>query len=707
VEGEYLGMTAFAWYYNGAPDPFDDPEIPAEAYWYMNGYAGDGTPYTDHEGNETIFPFAGDPVSGTGHLDGEVVQPGDRRFLMSSGPFTLAPGDTQIVVGAKIIAPGINATNAVAALRFFDGFAQNAYDNDFVLPSAPTPQVEAIMLDEEIVLTWQEGYEEIESYDFSGYTFQGYNIYQGESVSGPWTRLATFDIIDDYGIIFDNTFDPETGLVLEKPVQWGANTGMQRWYVIDEDVINQAPLSNYRRYYLAVTSYALAEDPAIAPRTVESPKTALAINDSLDYLIPQERFEDDVIGMVGDTLEVTHTAGGSDGIITPLVIDPTEVTGDNYEVSFFELEEETAWKLTNTSTGQVVLDNQLNQTNDQDYMIADGLFVKVAGPPLGMNDWDYSDTRWFSWVNWGGSGFGGAVGVGIEFFYSTLSAADYKTVEIRFSKTEADWTNCKVFRRDMGYAVQPGLGTFPGSAWDVDSDPARRLNICFVEYDDPGVKPANMTWDPSDADDGGREYLFIMNSDYDAVTAGGYDDVNFGPEADVLWAYWPRLRGSTHPLLETEGTWTLIPNYVNTTQDIFSFTAPDAPATGASVEQVNLEKIKAVPNPYFGFNPQERIATDRFVTFTHLPTDGVTIRVFTLDGTLVKIIDDDERELQGTLGTPVAYWYLRNQGSDMTNPQSGVPVASGMYLAHVEVEGVGDKIIKMAVFMPEERLDFF
>ena len=30
-----------------------------------------------------------------------------------------------------------------------------------------------------------------------------------------------------------------------------------------------------------------------------------------------------------------------------------------------------------------------------------------------------------------------------------------------------------------------------------------------------------------------------------------------------------------------------------------------------------------------------------------------------------------------------------------------------MYIAHIEVDGVGDKILKIAVFMPEERLEFF
>jgi hypothetical protein len=701
VEGEYLSMTAFAWYYNGAPDPFDDPEIGSEAYWFMNGYAGDGTPYTDHEGNPTQFAFAGDPVAGTGHLDGEEVGPGDRRFLMSSGPFTLAPGDTQYVLGAKIIAPGTNNISAVAALRFFDGFAQNAYDNNFVLPSPPGPEVEVTSLDQEIVLTWQDGCEDVEAYDFSGYKFQGYNVYQGASAAGPWTRLETFDIVDDYGIIFDKTFDAETGLVLDKPVAWGTNSGIQRYLTIDNDVLTQTPLDNYRRYYFVVTTYAFNEDPAVAPRIVESALDAITI-------FPQEKFEQEPVGIVGDTVQVSHDAGGSDGIITPIVIDPLAVTGDDYKITFLitqvvddhgDTVDATAWRLTNTTTNTVLLDDQLNQTNDEDYQVVEGLLVKVAGPPLAMNDWDYSDTRWFSWVNAGMSGFGGAVGLGVEFFGSTLTAADYKTVEIRFSSTEQ--TNCKVYRRDLGYAVQPGLGTFPGSAWDVDADPARRLNICFVEYDDPGVvKPANMIWDPSDADDGGREYLFIMNSDYDAVTAGGYgdDDPMWGPGADVLWAYWPRLR-PPHPYLETEGTWTLIPNYVNSTSDVFSFTAPDAPTTGDDVEKANLDKINVVPNPYFAFNPQERLGTERFVTFTHLPNSGVTIRIFTLDGTLVRIIDDDARAEQETIDTPMAEWDLRNEGN--------VPVASGMYIAFIEVDGVGEKILKLAVFMPEERLEFF
>jgi hypothetical protein len=751
VEGEYLGMSAFAWYYNGAPDPFDDPEIPSEAYWFMNGYAGDGTPYTDNEGNPTIFPFAGDPVAGTGDLDGVVQQPGDRRFLMSSGPFTLAPGDTQIVVGAKIIAPGVSNTNAVAALRFFDSFAQVAYDNDFVLPSAPEPKVEASMLDKEIVLNWQEDFEEVESYDFSGYTFQGYNVYQGASVSGPWTRLATFDIVDDYGIIFDNTFDAESGLVLEKPVQWGNNTGIQRYFVIDEDVVNQEPLSNYRRYYFAVTSYALAEDPAIAPRTVESPKTTLAINDSLEYIFAQEKFDTTPNAEVGDELDVAHAGEPmSDGIVTITVLDPLALTGHQYEVTFFEetVDEETEifWKLTDTNTGVDVVPRWANQEDDQDYPIVDGMLVKVTGPPPGIKDiieiangdgplvdqpgWpdDLADdvgepyggndvwhsgsasTEEYRWYVSAGGGDGG-----IDRMARSIAFANAHDFEMRF--TEAGGIFLWAYDDDSWAEV-------PIEMWDVGiatfDDPSDDIRMLTVGYSGDDVPGGWGDWSYADAAYAypATDWTYARRPDNEL---GSYDefvqDVTSG-ELDYIW--WDNstevlARITICSLADDPGPEAIPPtgtvirwytNKPNSAADEFTFTSP-APTAGAAVETASLDKINVVPNPYFGFNPQERIATDRFVTFTHLPGEGVTIRIFTLDGTLVKIIDDDERELQGTLGTPLAYWYLRNQGSDMSNPQSGVPVASGMYIAHVEVKGVGDKILKMAVFMPEERLDFF
>ena len=159
--------------------------------------------------------------------------------------------------------------------------------------------------------------------------------------------------------------------------------------------------------------------------------------------------------------------------------------------------------------------------------------------------WEWEpEPRWLS-----------GVGVGLDFganiFGSTLADTEYVEVELRFSATQT--TYCQTYRRDLGYLAS-GVGTFPGTAWDI-SNPSnpRRLNICFVE--DDNEKLANRRWDPDESSLGGREYLFIMASDFDS-TGLTYDDDNYGPGADNLYGWWPRLE-TGHTLLENEATLTI------------------------------------------------------------------------------------------------------------------------------------------------------
>ena len=74
--------------------------------------------------------FSGDPVNGSGYLDSNS---GDRYIYMSAGPFTLAAGDSQDVIGVKIVAAGGNNIMSVAALRLFASHAKQLYWNNFKL----------------------------------------------------------------------------------------------------------------------------------------------------------------------------------------------------------------------------------------------------------------------------------------------------------------------------------------------------------------------------------------------------------------------------------------------------------------------------------------------------------------------------------------------------------------------------------------------
>jgi hypothetical protein len=103
----------------------------------------------------------------------------------------------------------------------------------------------------------------------------------------------------------------------------------------------------------------------------------------------------------------------------------------------------------------------------------------------------------------------------------------------------------------------------------------------------------------------------------------------------------------------------------------------------------NLDKISVFPNPYFGANSLERDKYQRFVRFTNLPTN-VTIRIFSLSGVFIAKLEKDNSD-------QYLDWNLRNQ--------DGLPIASGMYLAYLDMPGIGTKVMKLAVIMEQQYID--
>ena len=118
-----LGLSSFGYFEAGGiysdPGPYGDTEAAREFYNLMRGFTpiddlDNPTPWLDENGNETKFPFSGDPVTGAGHIDSG---PSDRRMVMNMGPFTLNVGDTVefvLAIGGGI---GQNNINSITELR--------------------------------------------------------------------------------------------------------------------------------------------------------------------------------------------------------------------------------------------------------------------------------------------------------------------------------------------------------------------------------------------------------------------------------------------------------------------------------------------------------------------------------------------------------------------------------------------------------------
>jgi hypothetical protein len=148
---ENLAASAFAFYINGDTEYSDptlgSPDGAVAMYKFLRGTGTSGRPFFDPVRNvSTAFPLSGNPVLGTNWIDGTVHKPGDRRMLLSTGPITLAPGDTQEVVYAFLVADSADGTTALGRL-FEDADSIRTFHTRLVTTTtAPPPNPTRIAL---------------------------------------------------------------------------------------------------------------------------------------------------------------------------------------------------------------------------------------------------------------------------------------------------------------------------------------------------------------------------------------------------------------------------------------------------------------------------------------------------------------------------------------------------------------------------------
>lgn len=123
--------------------------------------------------------------------------PGDRRFLMSTGPFNMAPGDTaRVVIGIMFAYGKGNVTTGqpadMANLLAIDTFAQKVYDQNFLAPVPPEPaNVTWKGINNGVELRWDERSERSVDRQERGLDFAGYTIKRGRRTVGSPTADST------------------------------------------------------------------------------------------------------------------------------------------------------------------------------------------------------------------------------------------------------------------------------------------------------------------------------------------------------------------------------------------------------------------------------------------------------------------------------------------------------------------------------------
>lgn len=308
---ERFGMRKFIYYnrgdmaiegVNGEPDNQFDYYNYLKGIW-QNGsemvYGGNGiSDGTAGQKADFMFPGTSD-VLGFG-TDGNVqpdwtevtagVQPGDRRFMQSAGPFTLNAGDVNNITVGVVYgrASSGGALASVQAMKVADKKAQQLFDNCFQILEGPdAPDLTIKEYDKELIIyisnpessnnniKFNEDYVKVDpkaadeglTERQKSYIFQGYKVYQlkydGVSIAdvdNPELARLIFqcDIKDTITKLINYTLDPDMKLPVPDLMIEGVNEGIKHTIRVTRDQFAQGNnlLVNHKTYHYVAVAYA-------------------------------------------------------------------------------------------------------------------------------------------------------------------------------------------------------------------------------------------------------------------------------------------------------------------------------------------------------------------------------------------------------------------------------------------------------------------
>ncbi len=620
-------LSSVVEYLNGFSPRYNDPDNHVQVRNFMLGLERDGQPVDpcnfpigEVRGGvpcdeiDARFWFSGDPVTNVGWIG---TQPWDVRMMANTGPFILwkdTPENREAgrlvekeIVAAYVVGRGTSNINSITVARQINDISQEIFDNNF--PSPPSPpliEYETRTGPDFIDLTWKtashmsyRGLDEVLEFDrrVQGFYVTAFrtNTKAGTVAGEPNAiELANYSVANG---IEDIYFTAANGGIdlrreaasperrLDSLTYSDPDQGRIRM-TINKDPFTGGPLIKGKEYYFAITQYTLNHKSIVnrASGNYGDPGDCLEIGvayEEFDLLKPtQDRhrfhtsivvvtFGDDIYSPAISPNSGIRLSGASDGDVRYLVVDPVQLTGNDYSVEFFRDQAlppgqiyRPFWKLSNSTTGQVLIDSSKVynfDTTSYAGRTTEGFLLKVkpAIPSFNASRNFYAplENRWFAPFN--PATLSGVYYVGTDmeqarslaFFptnarSSAIGADNIRRVEIRFGTpskayrylngflgaTPIPQGNSYVYAEAVTTADTVGkgpLGKFgegfvdvPFSAWVVDEKYGEEYQLAtgFVERRGSGgtwLGNPDGNWDPDTSLVRSREVIIIFDSPYD------------------------------------------------------------------------------------------------------------------------------------------------------------------------------------------------
>lgn len=657
---------------------------------------------------------------------------GDNIFCFSTGPMRLKKGESQRFSMAIIMGENRDdlILNAVTSSRILEA------DYRFAQPPAK-PIVKAVAEDGKVRLYWDAKSEESIDPLTTTKDFEGYKIYRSRNfnfsdvytitdangvpflgqalVDDNTGKKAQFDLIDDYSGLAQREYDG-------RGVKYylGANTGLQHEYV-------DSTVQNGITYYYAVVAYDHGS-PELPPTETQSviqqdPLTGKLIFDVNTVEVTPGPVSKGMtppdVGLAGTPTSINSDATGQ---ITVKVLEDLAVTDKLYEIHFedaltYNVLDSTGIEATFKSKDTVLVNlpnKELEEGSLQVYDASNNLVDpskyivnlhsgQIAGKKPGdfatgnmykvyyryfpvyqsklLNNEDANPTfdglRVFIQndelnLDLENSKFlhNSDVNVLDTIYYPpTTSIPSLRTkisADWEFRWKDTDTLNYGRWRDSVSVKCLNGTFSMPFEVFNVT---ANDTALFFI--DETGSKKRNnKQWD------WGEGIILLGEGSTTTLNYKASYEVKFSLDTNAAIQKLPKS-GDIY-LVKTRKPFE--------TNDTYTFETKKGTIKNDLIKQ-SINDIYVVPNPYVAYSMSEnpgRTFTkrgDREIQFRNLP-QKCTIRIYTITGELVDIVEKDDF-------TSMASWDLLSS--------EGMRIAYGVYIYHVDIPGVGEKIGKFAV----------
>ncbi len=559
---------------------------------------------------------------------------------------------------------------------------QQIYNANYRFAKPPEkPIVKAVAGDRRVTLYWDDRAEKTFDAFYQRVNFEGYRVYrstepnflENKVVTDAFGKatyrkpIAQFDLIN--GVTGLHPIDVNGALFY-----LGDDTGLRHSFI-------DTTVQNGQTYYYAVVAYDrgfttttiegqfLGIPPTETTSTIKREITGELLTDINTAVVTPRA---PAAGYIAPEISDYHASGPATGSVSISILDPDSLRENHtYRMEFenfspFNDDPSPSYRLIDYSLRDTLIPLTPLAGTEIQTPVIHGFSVNVKNDPAVIID--ASRTGWVK----GESNLVVQVGFDDRFGYAGRRVNYPADFEIHFTEKGAG---------DVSFPGSTFLKPLPSNI-TIRNTTEETESIQFIFRDLAGDSLFNANNPDDESIDG--DAVFIVYGDSAGKAASKFLD------ARISWSlsFKRDTTLSEPPRAPQPGDVFRIATKRPYRSGEFVEFVSNAPSFSREKAESDLDKIAVVPNPYVGAASWEPVTSsvgrgERRIYFIHLP-QKCTIRIYTIDGTLVKTLEHNAPTDDGQRS-----WNLVSK--------DGMDVAFGVYLYHVDAPGIGTKTGRFAL----------